>query len=618
MTGPTLNVRSLCINYGPSAHPLRAVRDVSFQIAPGEAYGLIGESGSGKSTIAFTIMRYLRGGHADGQVWLAGQDVMRLPEAALTQVRGRVAAMVYQDPMSALNPSMRVGEQVAEAVRLHRGADRAAAAARAVELFERVHLPTPSDIAQRYAHQLSGGQQQRVVIAMALACDPKLLIMDEPTTGLDVTTEAVILELVRELRRETGVSVLFISHNMGVIAQVCDRVGVLYAGQLVEEGRTVEVLHAPRHPYTIGLMRAMPQPGGAAHRLASIPGRLPDLQDPPPGCVFAARCEIATDLCGDVMPALLPASGREASHGSRCHYRDEAEALLPPPPLIAHGKASLGAGAPLLEAVGLEKRFGRRSWLRRAAPVRAVHDVTLEIPPGQTLAVVGESGSGKSTLARCVAGLIVPDEGYVRLEETRLAAQVGRRSRLQQRDVQFIFQNPDGALNPHWTVKQLLSRPVQLYTDLRGDAVRRRVVDLLEMVNLGERYLGRFPREMSGGEKQRIGIARAFAGNPRLVICDEPTSALDISVQASILNELIALQARHGTAYLFVSHDLGVVRHVAHRVAIMRHGRIVEAGDPAEVFERPHDPYTRALIDAIPTLVPPPAVAEARVTQIVR
>jgi peptide/nickel transport system ATP-binding protein len=610
---PVLDVRRLSVTYKTGSGPLYAVRDVSFQIAPGEAYGLIGESGSGKSTVAFSVMRYLNGGQANGEVLLTGQDVMQLPDTALRRVRGRIAAMVYQDPMSALNPAIRVGEQIAEAVRLHRNVRRAAAQAHAIDLLDRVHLPHPAEIARRYPHQLSGGQQQRVVIAMALACDPRLLIMDEPTTGLDVTTEAVILDLINELRRATGVGVLFISHNIGVVARVCDRVGVLYAGQLVEEGHTADVLHHPRHPYTIGLMRAMPRIGGT-HRLAVIPGRLPDLHHVPPGCIFAGRCAAVENVCNDTMPGLASAGTAMGTTGhlSRCHFREEAAVLIPPPPAVEKGMVPSMAGRPLLEMIGLEKSFRQSTGLfrRRPAPVRAVDNVTLEIPNGQTLAVVGESGSGKSTLARCIAGLIVPDSGSIRLQNTVLAPRVERRNRTEQRDVQFIFQNPDAALNPHWTVARILARPLRLFSDIgRGPALRRRIVELLEMVNLGEHTLDRHPGELSGGEKQRICIARAFAANPRLIICDEPTSALDISVQAAILNELITLQARNGTSYLFISHDLGVVRTIAHQVAIMRGGRIVEAGEPERIFDAPGDAYTRALIASIPTLEPPPAPA---------
>ncbi|MBE9604545.1 ABC transporter ATP-binding protein [Acetobacteraceae bacterium H6797] len=597
---PVLDVRHLSITYGA----LKAVRDVSFSIAPGEALGLIGESGSGKSSIAYAVMRYIKG-DAAGEVHVAGQDIMALSETALAKMRGKTAAMVYQDPMSALNPAIKVGEQIAEAIRLHGKLGKAEAWARSVELLTRVHLPRPADIAHRYPHQLSGGQQQRVVIAMALACDPQLLIMDEPTTGLDVTTEAVILDLVNELRRETGVAVLFISHNMGVVAQVCDRVGVLYAGQLVEEGTAQQVLRAPRHPYTVALMRAMPGIDGPRRRLSAIPGRLPDLRNPPTGCIFVARCAIASSECQTRMPALEAAD----THRSRCHYRDEIEQRMPPEPLVEEADLAEAAGArPRLQIVDIRKTFRARPalpFMRAPAPVHAVDHVTLDIAPGRTLAVVGESGSGKSTLARCVAGLIVPEQGAIRLENEVLDPLVQKRDRVAQQAVQFVFQNPDAALNPHWTVAEIVGRPMRLYgKDLDPRGLRHRIIEQLEAVKLSERYIDLYPREMSGGEKQRVSIARAFAARPRLIICDEPTSALDISVQAAILNELLALQRQHGTSYLFISHDLGVVRHVAHQVAIMRHGKIVEHGPPSAVFGAPREDYTRALIAAIPTLEP--------------
>jgi oligopeptide/dipeptide ABC transporter ATP-binding protein len=605
--GPTLAVENLSITYGTREDALKAVRDVSFHIAPGEAYGLIGESGSGKSSIAYATMRYLSGGQTSGRILLGGRDVMAMSPAELMAARGRVAAMVYQDPMSSLNPSIRVGEQIAEVIRLHRGASARDAWRRSVELLQLVHLPLPEEMAYRYPHQLSGGQQQRVVIAMALAGEPSLLIMDEPTTGLDVTTEVVILELIKELRHVVRVAVLFISHNVGVVAQVCDRVGVLYAGQLVEEGDTQQVLHSPRHPYTIGLMGAMPTVAARRRRLNAIPGSLPDLGTVPPGCVFSGRCTaMLPDPCESVAPLMRLVA---PTHQSRCHFDSATraahaavhvqEAPAPVAPVASGGRHRL-------EIVSVRKVFGRHSRFRlgRArTPVVAVDDATLQIPPGKTLAVVGESGSGKSTLARCVAGLIRPDAGAIRLEDSVLPPDVQRRSRAQQQAIQFVFQNPDAALNPHWTVEQIVARPLQLYRGEKDRAVlRKQVMALLEAVKLGERYLSRYPHEISGGEKQRVSIARAFAGAPRLVICDEPTSALDVSVQAAILNELLTLQERHGTSYLFISHDLGVVRHVADRIAIMQKGKIVEEGEPGQVFDHPAHPYTRALIAAIPTL----------------
>lgn len=603
----TLHLQNLAINYWVGGAALKAVRDVSFEIAPGEAYGLIGESGSGKSSIAYAVMRYLRGGNASGHILLNGRDVMTMSSAELMAVRGNIAAMVYQDPMSSLNPSINIGEQIAEVVRHHLGASRRTAWRRTVELLQMVHLPMPGEIAHRYPHQLSGGQQQRVVIAMALAGEPALLIMDEPTTGLDVTTESVILALINELRQATGVSVLFISHNVGVVAQVCDRVGVLYAGELVEEGETGQVLGAPQHPYTIGLMGALPVAASRGRRLSDIPGSLPDLRSVPTGCIFNARCTASSDHpCRDSAPplrAVLP------NHRSRCHFHPgevELRTTAPGPETRRVASGEIPPGRPRLEIVAVRKVFGRQTMLRlgRArTPVLAVDDVTLEIPPGRTLAVVGESGSGKSTLARCVAGLILPDAGNIRLEGAVLPSDVRRRSRPQQQAVQFVFQNPDAALNPHWTVEQIIARPLQLYGERRsGVELRTQVIGLLEAVKLGERYLARYPHQISGGEKQRVSIARAFACAPRLVICDEPTSALDVSVQAAILNELLALQERHGTSYLFISHDLGVVRHMADRIAIMQKGKIVEVGEPDQVFDHPQHAYTRALIAAIPTL----------------
>ncbi len=597
---PTLEVIGVSISYGY----LQAVRDVSFRIAPGEAYGLIGESGSGKSTLAYAVLRHVPAGRVTGRIMLRGQDVMAMSPQTLAATRGRIVSMVYQDPMSALNPAIKVGEQIAEVIRRHRQADRRAAWARTIALLGQVQLPHPEEIAHRYPHQLSGGQQQRVVIAMGLACDPDLLVMDEPTTGLDVTTEAVILDLVNELRRALGVAVLFISHNMGVVAQVCDRVGVLYAGQLVEEGSTAQVLRAPRHPYTIGLMNALPTIDRSQTRLADIPGRLPDLRVVPEACVFAPRCAAVQEGCRSAIPSLETVG---PGHRARCFERDRIARIAPPPPSEAQDVSSAGTGRPLLEIIGVERSFGRATrlklpFLRERRPVQAVADVALQIPRGRTLAVVGESGSGKSTLARCVAGLLRPDAGDILLDDNVVAPLVQDRSRAEQRAVQFIFQNPDAALNPHWTVEGIVGRPLQLYGIARGAALRERVAALLDSVKLGERYLDRYPHQLSGGEKQRVSIARAFAAEPQLVVCDEPTSALDISVQAAILNQLCDLQERYGTSYLFISHDLGVVRHIAHRVAIMRHGRIVESGSPAEVFGAPQHPYTQALIAAIPTL----------------
>ncbi len=598
----TLDIAGLSVTYGAKTdRPLHAVRDLSFHIEPGEAYGLIGESGSGKSTVAYAIMRHLPAAQITAQhIALQGRDLLNLPQQELARMRGSQIAMVYQDPMSALNPILRIGEQVAEVLRRHRGMTRAEAYQRTVALLEQVHLPEPGRIARRYPHQLSGGEQQRVIIAMAIACEPDLLIMDEPTTGLDVTTEAVILQLIRELRQRIRAAVLFISHNLAVVANVCDRIGVLYAGQLIEQGRASRVLREPYHPYTAGLLAATPQPDMRGGALQAIPGALPDLHEVPKACIFRPRCSWAFAPC-EVRPVLVDVS---PDHAKACYLPDPPRAQSMDATEVRPSRSSQETSSRLAIA-GLSRWFGgggMSKWLFGTQGIRAVNNVTLEVPAGGTLAIVGESGSGKSTLARCVAGLLVPDNGDMRLDGRRLATRIEKRSRAEQQAIQFIFQNPDSSLNPQHTAAETIARPLQLYAGLRGNALRQRVAELLDSVKLSDRHGRRLPRELSGGEKQRVCIARAFAASPRLVICDEPTSALDISVQAAILNELVELQARFGTSYLFISHDIAVVRHIADRVAVMHRGEVVEHGTPEEVFSAPHHPYTIRLLQSVPRL----------------
>jgi peptide/nickel transport system ATP-binding protein len=611
---PVLDVRELSVVYRPDGDAVPVVRGVSFAIAPGEALGLIGESGSGKSTIAFALMRHLKDGRATAaRMALAGEELLAVSPRRLAALRGDRMAMVYQDPMSALNPLLRVGEQVAEGIRRHEGAGRAAAAWRAVALLEQVNLPDPAGMAHRFPHQLSGGQQQRVVIAMAIACRPALLIMDEPTTGLDVTTEAVILDLIGDLRRRLGLAVLFISHNLAVVGEVCDRIGVLYAGELVEQGPTGQVLREPRHPYTIGLLQTLPQPDGRRRALTTIPGRLPDLRQLPTGCVFAPRCELAGAPC-QTRPTLETVA---PGHVSRCHFRATLAAPKPTQvrgDLVTHAEP---AGAvPRLSVDGLRKSYGARVGLpfRRRAGTPALSGVSLSIGPGETHALVGESGSGKSTLALCVAGLLRPDAGRLRLDGAALAARVERRGRAAQRAVQLVFQNPESALNPRRTAGEAVGRPLRLYHGLSGAALRRRTIALLNAVTLDERLMDRYPRDLSGGEKQRVAIARAFAAEPALVICDEPTSALDVSVQASVLNELAALQARTGTSFLFITHDLGVVGAIADTVTVLFAGVVMEQGPAAALFAAPNHPYTEALIAAMPRLDMPGRQSRVRLS----
>jgi peptide/nickel transport system ATP-binding protein len=600
----TLRVADLSIDYGDPARPLHAVRNVSLTIARGEAYGLIGESGSGKSTLAFAIMGHTAGGRVtSGSIAFCGQNLLQLAPRAWQAIRGNKIAMVYQDPMNALNPAFRLGEQVAEVLRHHSGLSRAAAWTRAVELFRLVHLPDPKGIASRYPHQISGGQQQRVVIAMAIACDIELLIMDEPTTGLDITTEARILALIAELRQRLGIAILFISHNLRVVAQVCDRVGVLYAGQLVEEGPAAEVLERPRHPYAIGLKGALtPAHGEARRRLQQIPGRLPDLRSVPPGCIFAARCGHAVADCITTEPAIMSVG---VGHASRCFFSDLPVIMLVSEPMRQASPTDHRA-LPALTVVDLEYAYAKRRMLPffgSARDVNVLDHVTLAVRPGETLGIVGESGSGKSTLARCIAGLRAPSRGSIRLGGERLEARAGQRSQKARRSVQIVFQNPEGALNPVHTVGEIVGRPLRLYGMVPKDQVRQRTIELLEMVNLEERYLERLPGELSGGEKQRVNIARVLGASPQIVICDEPTSALDISVQASVLNMLVDLRRAQGMSYIFITHDLGVVRYISERIAVMYQGTVVETGLTEDVFNTPFHPYTEMLLGALPGAV---------------
>ncbi|MGH2355849.1 MAG: dipeptide ABC transporter ATP-binding protein, partial [Chloroflexota bacterium] len=566
--GPVLEVQHLSVDYATGAGTVEAVRDVSLSIQAGETLGIVGESGCGKSTLAFAVMGYLgENGHVSaGSIRLHGQELTGLPRAELRRLRGARMAMVYQDPQTALNPAIVVGEQVAEARRVHSGEAQRECWRRAVEMLGRVGLPDPEGIARRYPHQLSGGQQQRVVIAMALVNDPDLLIMDEPTTGLDVTTEALILDLVNRLKQEFNAAILYISHNLGVIAQVCDRVAVMYAGEVAEEADVQSIFRNPRHPYTVGLLGCVPRLGTskATGRLQSIPGHLPPRTARPEGCVYAPRCGLARDYCREVAPDLFATD--EAAHHARCHFwpevpdwasRRSAEAAA----LATDGKASRvevvtdhatpapedGALAaaratkePLLEVRDLRRYFGgRRGVLGRLLGqqprVRAVDRVSFEIAPGETLALIGESGCGKTTLARTIAGLLKPSGGEIRFMGQDVTATAGHRPAALRRDLQMVFQNPDASLNPRHTVGQIIERPVQMFLGLRGTDARRRVIELLRDVQLDPTYYHRYPAQLSGGEKQRVSIARAFAGDPRLVICDEAVSSLDVSVQAAIL-----------------------------------------------------------------------------------
>jgi peptide/nickel transport system ATP-binding protein len=575
-----LELRDLDVVYRVRGYDRQVLRGVSFEIARGESYGLVGESGCGKSTAALAIVRYLPRNVRGGD---------------LRTYHARRVSMVYQNPGAALNPSMRVGAQVAEAFTVL-GVPKGQAEDRARAALERVQIADPGSVMSRYPHQLSGGMQQRAVIAMALAKDPALLILDEPTTGLDATVEAEVLDLVSQLQAELHTSVLFISHNLGVISKMCSRVGVLYAGRLVEEGHVDTVLRDPRHPYTVGLLRCIPR-GGARKdhgRLDTIPGFLPGLGTELSGCVFAERCALADARCHAEEPPLIPIDG---VHESRCWYHERAHALPREEAADLELPAVDRRGPALIRLEELTKVFKQRGH-----DVHALTDVNVSIWPGETLGLVGESGSGKTTLARTLLGIVPATSGRASLAGATLPPRYQKRSKSDLRALQIVFQNPDSALNRRHSVRRILLRSLKKLAGLSGKTAEQKVSELAHRVRLTERTLTQKPVQLSGGLKQRVAIARAFAGDPQLVVCDEPTSALDVSVQAAILNLLVELQAEKQVSYLFISHDLGVVRYISDRIAVLYLGRLQELGPADVVFNGPHHPYTEALLSAVPTI----------------
>ncbi|TIU80799.1 MAG: ABC transporter ATP-binding protein [Mesorhizobium sp.] len=597
MTKPTLSLDRLSVGYRSGEREHAVVRDVSLQIAPGEAYGLVGESGCGKSTVALTVVRYLprNGKITGGSVNLDGADVMQLGPEALRSLRAKKVSMVYQDPGKALNPSLKVGRQLAEVFEVM-GVPPAEREPRAVEMLKKVRIADPDSVMQRYPHQLSGGMQQRVAIAMALANDPTMLILDEPTTGLDVTVEAEVLDLVADLRNEIGASILFISHNLAVVAKMCDRVGVLYAGMLVEEGPARDIFGSPSHPYTVALLRCMPHAGQTKTHglLESIPGFLPPPGAQLSGCPFAKRCPLADGRCRAEIPELQDCGGRLV----RCHYPDRAANL---PPSIEAGDVlpkPPSEAAQILRVSNLSKTYGQGNHA-----IRVVTDVSLSLQAGETLGLVGESGSGKTTLARMLLGLVPPDPGgSIELDGRPLAGSLERRREDEVKAVQIVFQNPDSALNRSHSVARIIGRALRRLGGFRGTDLAKRLDNLVEAVRLSPRHLTLRPRQLSGGLKQRVAIARSFAGDPRVVVCDEPTSALDVSVQAAILNLLAELQAARAVSYVFISHDLGVVRYLSDRIAVLYLGRVMEMGPSERVFGGPNHPYTEALLSAVPSI----------------
>ena len=592
---PALKVDGLEMSYIVRGIPREVLRGVSFEVKPGEAYGLVGESGCGKSTTAYAALRYLpSNGRIDaGRVTSGGEELTAMSARELREFRARKASMVFQDPVQAVNPVLKIGRQVAEAFEVM-GQSKGEARASALEALKRVRIAAPESVMDRYPYQLSGGMLQRVVIAMALACEPTLLVLDEPTTGLDATVEAEVLDLVRDLRSELNSAILLIAHNLGVIRTMCDRVGVMYAGRVVEEGDVGEVFDDPSHPYTKGLLNSIPRRGlrKTDRELFAIPGNLPQIGTPLPTCVYVDRCPIATEVCSSEAPPIVD---RGDGHWTRCHHSEFIHEV--PEPEEKTVDYDIGTE----QVIGVENVS--KTFRQRGHDIPALVGVDLGFAEGETLGLVGESGSGKSTLAKTMLGVHGPDEGgAITLRGRPMAAKATQRIEESVRAISMVFQNPDSALNRSWTVRRILRRTVTQLTGVSGVEAEQRVMDIAEAMRLSPRHLDMRPRQLSGGLKQRVAIARAFAGDPEVVVCDEPTSALDVSVQAAILNLLAQLQNDERTSYLFISHDIGVVRYLADRIAVMYLGRIMEIGSTATMFDGTNHPYTEALLSAVPSV----------------
>jgi peptide/nickel transport system ATP-binding protein len=581
---------------------VRAVDGVSFELRKGECFALVGESGSGKSMTALSLMRLLpeAGRITAGSVALDDVDLLGLPEAAMRAVRGRRVAMIFQEPSTALNPVLTVGRQITEVIERHGGGDPRQ---KALELLRAVGIEDPERRYEQYPFQLSGGLKQRAMIAAALAVDPEVLIADEPTTALDVTIQAQILELLAKLQAERGMALLLITHDLAIVAQMAQRIAVMYAGEIVEVAERDAFLRAPQHPYSQKLFAALPTPQRRSGELAVIRGQVPALTQPFGHCRFAERCDFVFERCRVEAPRLLePAPG----HFARCHLREEG--LAAPREKSAgpgEGTVRQEEGKVLLEAKDLKVHFPIRKGIfrRTVGHVRAVDGVSLALREGRTLALVGESGSGKTTVGKAILQLIPPTAGSVRLREEELVGRSRAELRPRRRAMQIVFQDPYASLNPRLRVAEILLEGMRSLGILGSDAERlERLKSLLGEVGLPADALGRYPHEFSGGQRQRIAIARALAVEPELIVCDEPTSALDVSVQAQILNLLRALQQRLGIAYLFITHNIAVVDYLAHEVAVMHRGKIVERGAVDEVLRRPQHPYTKTLLAAVPTI----------------
>jgi peptide/nickel transport system ATP-binding protein len=592
-----LHVKDLRLGFAAGQRTLLAVDGISFTIERGETFALLGESGCGKSATAQALMRLLppAGRIVGGSVSLDGEDLLALPEAAMRGWRGRRMAMIFQEPATSLNPVLTVGRQIGEVLERHRGLRGAAARERMLDLLRQVGIADPERRLDEYPFQLSGGMKQRVMIAIALAGEPELLIADEPTTALDVTVQAQILDLLARLQVDRGMGMLLITHDLGVVARMARRIGVMYAGELVEVASREDFFTTPRHPYTQALFAALPEVSRRGTALATIPGQVPSLAAMPVGCRFAERCPQVMPVCRERSPEWREVA---SGHALRCHWQGAASVLEKAPDLTVDRQIEEKTG--LLTVDGLKVHFPIRQGIlqRTVGHVFAVDGVSLAIAPGRTLALVGESGCGKTTVGKALLQLIRPSAGSVRLGGRELVGAGARELRAARRQAQMVFQDPFASLNPRLRVGEIIAEGITAL-GVGGDATAT-VAALLRQVGLPADAGERFPHEFSGGQRQRIAIARALAVQPQLLVCDEPTSALDVSVQAQILNLLKTLQAELGVAYLFITHNFAVVEYLAHDIAVMYLGRIVEQGRAEEVLGRPRHPYTQALLSAVP------------------
>ena len=620
---PVLKVENLAVAYKVRGGEIEAVQDVSFEIHRGESVGIVGESGCGKSTVAWAIVNFLgeNGYVKRGGIKFQGQNLVGKTGEELRKLRGDQIAMVYQDPMQALNPSMRVGDQMKEVLTVHRGMDNNTAEQRCIEMLERVYMPDPANVLRRYPHQISGGQQQRIVIGMALLNNPALLIMDEPTTALDVTVEAAVLDLIAELRREFDTAIMYITHNLGVVARVASRVGVMYAGEMVEQASVAEIFKNPQHPYTQGLIRCVPHLGAekSSSILYPIPGRVPAPNNRPSGCIFGPRCDYKRERCVQERPKLrhIP----ETHNLARCHFSEEIDPTEWEPSEHIELPSQITereAGEPILELSNLKTYYEVSGnslkdvlGLGEKRYVKAVEGATFNVPKGKTLGIVGESGCGKSTLVKTIIGLEQSSGGDARFLGFDITSLISKRDEHLIQELQMVFQNPDTTMNPSYTIGQQIARPMQRFQTVPKSEVRGEVIRLLQSMRLGENYYDRLPRQLSGGEKQRVGIARALASRPDLVLCDEPVSALDVSVQAAILNLLLDVQQEFETTLIFIAHDLSVVRFFSDYVAVMYLGQIMEIGPAEAIYQPPYHPYTEALLSAVP--IPDPSAKQKRI-----